>query len=271
MNTEIKEMPSFLVRNTQEGEAQIAYLSHAFKKTLDQENLSVLFCGGFNSNMRGSKAEFLKEHCQKAGQNYYRFDYQGHGESSGQFSEGTIGQWYGDALFFLDEVCKEPLVLVGSSMGGWMSLLLARARPEIVKGLVLIAPAPDFPQKLMWSAMDNDIRSELEMNGVWYRPSEFEGEDSYPITKNLIDESKSHHLLDGEMIEFDGPVHILHGSEDEVVPTSHAFKVSEALKSKEVTIEIIKGGDHRLSMDSDLLCLGRRLQEVCDKVKGLNF
>ncbi len=266
MNKEINQSPSFLRRKTEKGEAQIAYLAPAFKGAVDINRATVLFCGGFNSNMRGSKGAFLSQYCQKKGLNFCRFDYQGHGESSGDFAEGTIGDWFDDALAILEQNSKAPVVIVGSSMGGWMALLLAKQCPDLVKGLVLIAPAPDFPDKLMWSAMDASVRSEIETKGVWYRPSEFEGEESYPITLNLIEESRRHNLLDGDGINFDGPVHILHGSSDEVVPMEHAFKVADALSSEDVTVEIIKNGDHRLSTDIELERLGDRLEKLLKKI-----
>ncbi|WP_420548523.1 alpha/beta hydrolase [Curvivirga sp.] len=264
MTKENTKAASFLTRNTDLGEAQIAYFFHAFKESKDMNTPTIVFCGGFKSNMEGSKALFLRDFCAKNKLDYCRFDYQGHGISSGDFADGTIGDWFQDTLAIIDQVTTGPLILVGSSMGGWMSMLLTHARPERIKGLVLIAPAPDFPTKLMWPELDEAAKQDLETKGVWYRPSEFEGEESYPISMKFIEESKSHNLLDGS-VEFNGPVHIIHGLEDEVVPNDHPFKVADCLTSTDITIEMVKAGDHRLSNPDELNRLGKRVLEIVSK------
>ncbi len=225
----------------------------------------VLFCGGFHSDMEGSKATHLHARAAAAGIGFTRFDYQGHGSSSGAFAAGTIGLWAADALAVLDRVCEGPQVIVGSSMGGWMALLLARARPERVKGLVLIAPAPDFPRRLMLPEMPADVVETLRREGKWDRPSEFADAD-YPITLRLIEESADHELLDGPAIPVGGPVHILHGLADETVPFDHARKVVDIVDAPSVTLEAVKGGDHRLSTPEDLARLWARVQEVRDGI-----
>jgi len=211
----------------------------------------VMFCSGYHSTMEGDKATWLDEACTGLGHAYTRFDYQGHGLSSGEFKDGTIGQWRTDALAVLDQVAKGPQVLVGSSMGAWIALLLAAARPERVCALVLIAPAPDFPTRLMWPSLDADARAALERDGIWSQPSAFE-EDPYPITMKFIEESRQHHLLDGPAVVIDGPVRILQGTEDEVVPVSHALACFDAVASLDATLTLIKNGDHRLSTPQDL-------------------
>jgi len=221
----------------------------------------LLFCGGFHSDMTGSKASFLHEKSAAASIAFTRFDYQGHGASSGQFVDGTIGLWAADALRVLDQVCEGPQILIGSSMGGWMALLLARARPERVKGLVLIAPAPDFPRRLMLPELPAEVVDTLRREGQWSRPSEF-GDDDYPITLRLIEESAAHEVLAGPAIPVDGPVHILHGLADETVPFDHAAKVVDIVQAPAVTLEAVKGGDHRLSTRGDLERLWTRIMEV---------
>ncbi len=211
----------------------------------------ILFCGGFHSDMEGTKATFLDDWAARQGRSYTRFDYRGHGASSGRFVDGTIGDWFSDAKAVLKKVCEGPQIVVGSSMGGWMALLLAKAMPERVARLVLLAPAPDFPRKLMWPSLDAEARAALDRDGVWHRPSEFE-DDAYPITMKLIEESAAHEVLDGSPIAFDGPVRILHGLRDEVVPLSHAERCLGVVTSDDVLMTVSKSGDHRLSTDEDL-------------------
>ncbi|MDX1738350.1 MAG: alpha/beta hydrolase [Alphaproteobacteria bacterium] len=266
------QTPQYLTYSGQFGDAQIAYFFQPFKAVNAAKTPTIMFCGGFNSNMQGNKARFLEAFCRDKKLNYLRFDYQGHGQSSGEFRDGTIGQWAKDAEMILEHVTNQllpqkdsPIILVGSSMGGWISLLLSQRHPHLVKGLVLLAPAPDFPTKLMWAAFDRDIKNILETEGVWFRPSEFEGEESYPITLNFINESTSHNLLD-DTIPFDGPIHIIHGDKDEVVPLSHIFQLVNKLENPDTTTEIVKGGDHRLSTNPELNRLGRRVLEVIEKI-----
>jgi pimeloyl-ACP methyl ester carboxylesterase len=211
----------------------------------------LLFCGGFHSNMDGGKASFLHARCAEAGRGFTRFDYRGHGLSDGRFRDGTIGDWAADARLILDRVCLGPQIVVGSSMGAWMALMLARDRPNRVAGLILIAPAPDFPRRLMLPQMPPEARGALNRDGVWHRPSEFE-EDDYPITRRLVEESAAHELLDGPPVEIHGPVHILHGAEDEVVPLDHARRVADWIAADGVTLEVVDGGGHRLSDPEDL-------------------
>ena len=229
--------------------AAIAYRHRAALSSGHGAN--VLFCGGFHSEMAGNKASALDAFSAARGVGYTRFDYQGHGRSSGQFEEGGIGLWFEDALAILDRVATGPQLVVGSSMGAWIALLLARARPERVKALVLIAPATDFTTRLMWPSLPEEARRAIEDLGIWHRPSEFE-DDAYPLTRHLFEEARGHHLLDGPPIPFDGPVHILHGDRDEVVPVAHAQLTADALRSRRVVTSIIKDGDHRLSTPANL-------------------
>jgi len=223
MDTQSTE-PRFLSRD--EG-ASIAYHTRAGKpeQAPDSGNRAcdgILFCGGFNSNMAGTKARHLDAFCTDNGLGYTRFDYQGHGQSSGRFQDGSIGLWAADALAVLDHAASGRQLIIGSSMGAWIAMLLAKARPERVAGLILIAPAPDFAQRLMWPSLPESARQQILETGSWNRPSEFEDED-YPITRHLIDESREHHLLDGPPVAFHGPVRILQGDGDEVVPVPHAL------------------------------------------------
>ena len=240
--------------------ASIAYHTRAGKPEQGGQarKPGLLFLGGFNSNMDGTKARHLDRFCRDYDLGYTRFDYQGHGQSSGQFADGTIGLWAADALAVLDEVTRGPQLLVGSSMGAWMAMLLAKARPDLVAGLVLIAPAPDFAQKIMWPGLPEAAKLAILKDGVWHRPSEFEDED-YPITGRLIEESRNHNLLDGDPIPFTGPVRIVQGDRDEVIPVSHALETAAAFDSDDVQTIILKGGDHRLSKPHELKLLEQTL------------
>jgi pimeloyl-ACP methyl ester carboxylesterase len=209
----------------------------------------VMFCGGLMSDMTGTKALALEEHCRSTGRGYLRFDYQGHGQSSGLFQETTVGDWKGDAVALLDEVAQSPQVIVGSSMGGWIMLLLALARPERVKGLVGIAAAPDFVNA-MWEELSPGARDVLARDGVYARPSEY-GDDPYMISMNLIEEGRNHLLLD-KPIPISCPVRLLHGMEDPDVPWELSLELSRQLQSDDVTVTLVKHGDHRLSTPSDI-------------------
>ena len=231
----------------------IAYLRRAGKHP------QILWLGGFKSDMGGTKARALDEWARRCGQAYLRFDYFGHGASSGAFADGTISRWLDDALAVLDRLCEGPQVLVGSSMGAWIALLAARARPETVKGLLLIAPAADFTESLIWARMSPEMRREIMENGFWERPSAY-SDGPYPITRALIEDGRRHLLLGGP-IEIDCPLHIVQGMQDPDVPWPHAMKLMERLSGNPV-LSLIKQGDHRLSSAEDL----QRIEQALDGV-----
>ena len=210
----------------------------------------VMFLGGFMSDMTGTKASALAAHCRSTGRAFVRLDYSGHGASGGAFRDGTIGAWRDDALAVLDRVARGPQVLVGSSMGGWLMLLVALARPERIAGLVGVAAAPDFTEDLIWSTLDADARRTLAGTGAIVMPCDY-GEDPYPITMGLIEEGRNHLLLRAP-IALDCPIHLLQGMRDEDVPWRTALRIAELVESERVTVELVKDGDHRLSRDRDL-------------------
>lgn len=224
----------------------------------------IMFCGGFRSNMAGTKALALEAHCVATGRAFTRFDYRGHGESDGKFTDGTIGDWLEDTVAVLDRVMQGPVVLVGSSMGAWIALLAARARSDRVKAMVLVAPAVDFTGALIWDRLPAADRAILERDGVWLRESDYVDEPDQ-ITLRLIEEGRNHLLL-GRPIAFDGPVRILHGMEDETVPWQFATRTAEALTSQDVMVTLFKNGDHRLSDDESLSRLMDAVEEVAARI-----
>lgn len=224
-----------------------------------------VWLGGFKSDMTGTKAQALSAWAREAGRAFLRFDYFGHGASSGTFTQGTIGRWRDDALAAFDELTEGPQVLIGSSMGGWIALLVALARPQRVKALVLIAPAPDFTEELMWKGFSHEVRATLEREGLYREPSEYDDEP-YEITLNLITEGREHLLL-GAPIKFEGPVRILQGMKDESVPWQHATRLAEALTSEDVLVNLAKAGDHRLSGEADIARLIATVEDVLGLVE----
>lgn len=221
----------------------------------------VLFCGGFHSDMSGTKVMRLDDHLRRERRPFTRFDYTGHGVSSGRFEDGTIGDWYADCLSIFDEVTSGKQIVVGSSMGGWMSMLLARDRPERIAGLILLAPAPDFPSELIEPSLLPEHRHDLQRRGHCELPSEY-GDKAYPITQTFLDESREHNLLGSPPIPVAGPIRILHGDADPDVPLSHGFRAAAVLNSNDLVVEVVKGGDHRLSTERDLAHLCRRVDEI---------
>jgi pimeloyl-ACP methyl ester carboxylesterase len=215
----------------------------------------LFWLGGFKSDMRGTKALALDAWAAEHKRACVRFDYSGHGESEGDFVEGTIGRWLEESAAVFEKFCTGPQVVIGSSMGGWMALLLARElarRPPSrtsLAGLVLIAPAPDFTEELMWKGFSPEIRHQIEATGVWLRPSDYG--DPYPITRNLIEEGRKHLLLGGA-IEVGCPVRILQGAQDPDVPWKHAFALVHRLPADDVVLTMIQDGDHRLSRPQDI-------------------
>lgn len=224
----------------------------------------VIFCTGFMSDMEGTKALALEASCRAHGRAYVRFDYFGHGGSSGRFEEATIGRWKGDALAVLDEVAEGRQVVVGSSLGGWIMVLVARERPQRVAGLVGVAPAADFTQELMWPAFSERDKRTLARDGVLYQPSQY-GEEPYAITMGLIEEGREHLVLGGPL-PISCPVRILQGLEDPDVPWRHALKLVDALSSDDVTLTLVKGGDHRLSGAADIRRLSDTVEALCRQV-----
>ena len=220
----------------------------------------LVWMGGFKSDMKGTKAEALDRWAAESGRAFLRFDYSGHGESGGDFADGTIARWLDESLVVFNTFCRGPQVVIGSSMGGWLALLLLRALKKrqsagvsqegSVAGLVLIAPAIDFTEALMWQRFPPDVRSQIEQSGFWQRPSSY-SEEPYLITRKLIEDGRNHLLLGG-LIETGCPVRILQGVQDEDVPWQHAVELSSRLAHDDVVLTLVKDGDHRLSRPEDI-------------------
>ncbi len=257
--TEDSESPRPAVLHTPDG-AQIAY--HHTPGRLP----GVVFMGGFASDMTGTKAVALESFVRQRGNAFVRFDYQGHGQSSGHFRDGTIGQWSRDAVHVLDALAEGPQVLVGSSMGGWIMLLAALARPAHAAGMLGIAAAPDFTEDMLWAGFDAATRERIERDGVHEMPSDYGA--PLPITRDLIHEGRSHLLMRGS-IPLTCPVRLIQGMQDDEVPWDWALKLTERLQSEDVEAVLIKHGDHRLSDGPDLDRLRYQLDRLLGHVEGV--
>lgn len=220
----------------------------------------VVFLGGFTSDMTGIKATTLERWCRGRGQAFVRFDYSGHGASSGRFADGTIGRWTEEALAVLDELTHGPQILVGSSMGAWLMLLAALARPERIAALLGLACAADFTEYLLWDRLDESLRDRLRRERVITLPSPY-GEP-YLIAMNLIEEAARHRLLERPELPIRCPVRLIHGMADADVPWRTSLRVMEQLASPDARLILVKDGEHTLSREQDLLLLTRTLGEL---------
>ena len=217
---------------------------------IDGQGPGVVFLGGFRSDMQGTKAVFLEEWARAGGRAFLRFDYSGHGESDGSFEAGCIGDWLADAAVAIDALTEGPQVLVGSSMGGWISLLLARAFPERVGGLVTVAAAPDFTERGFWAGFSELERAKLKREGRLLRPSDY-GEP-YPITRKLIEDGRNHLVMTAPL-HLPFPVRFLQGTADAEVPGGWATDLLAHASGEDMRLLLVKGADHRFSTDE---CLG---------------
>jgi pimeloyl-ACP methyl ester carboxylesterase len=233
-----------------------------------------LWLGGFKSDMTGSKAEALAALARETRRPSLRFDYSGHGASGGLFVDGTISKWLDQSVHMFLTHARGPRIVVGSSMGGWLALLLYRRLQQVnpqacrrIMGLVLLAPAADMTRDLMWDEFPDEVRKELAEKGVWLRPSLY-GEP-YAITARLIEDGRKHLML-GAGLDVDCPVRILQGDQDPDVPGAHAVKVFGALRGADVTLTLIKGGDHRLSSPGQLALLRETVLRLAERAEGIS-
>ena len=235
------------------------------------DRCGVVWLGGFKSDMAGTKANALAQWADRRQRSFVRFDYSGHGESSGDFASGTIGRWRDEAREVLERYGMGPQILVGSSMGAWIALLLAQAEANKVgirriAGLVLVAPATDFTEELFWNALSAEEREKLLAEGVLARPSQYD-EEPYACTRGLIEEGRQHLLLGGK-IDIKVPVRILQGMADKDVPWRHAIRTAEALVCGNVVTTLVKDGDHRLSRPQDIARLTRLIDEFGGEIES---
>jgi pimeloyl-ACP methyl ester carboxylesterase len=257
----IEQEPAFIWVGEGDGRRRIAVRARAGGSP------GLIWLGGFNSDMKGTKALALDAWAAEHGRGCVRFDYSGHGESGGAFIDGTIGRWLEESVAVYEQFCRGPQVAIGSSMGGWMALLLAReiarraSDQASLAGLVLIAPAPDFTEQLMWNGFSPEVREEIQTKGAWMRPSQYGDGAPYPITRALIEEGRNHLLL-GSAIEVGCPVRILQGAQDPDVPWQHAFALAHRLPAEDVVLTMIQDGDHRLSRPQDIARIIAAVAEI---------
>lgn len=244
-------MPQFL---TTAENRRIAYHRHA------GAGPGVVFCGGFNSDMGGTKAVHLEAWAKERGRAFLRFDYSGHGQSSGTFEEGAIGDWFTDALAAFDSLTEGPQILVGSSMGGWISLLIARARPERVAGLLGIAAAPDFTEDSLWAGMTEAERAEMMSTERLERASEY-SDAPYVFTRRLVEDGRDHLVLRAPL-SLPFPVRLLQGTADADVPPSVALRLLDHASGPDLRLTLVKGADHRFSSPDCLDLVTRTLEDL---------
>lgn len=230
----------------------------AYVKT-EGQGPTIVFLSGLKSDMEGTKAVALEAWAKANGRAFLRFDYSGHGVSSGEFREGCIGDWHEDTLEVVDNLIDGPVLAVGSSMGGWQSLLLARARPDRVMGLVTIAAAPDFTEDGYWAGFSDEQKAELEREGFLSIPSDYD--EDYIITKRMIEDGRDHMVL-RTPLRLDMPVRFLQGTEDTAVPTAQAVKLLEHAEGDDIRLTLVKGADHRFSDDECLRTIQKMVKVV---------
>jgi len=222
----------------------------------------VVFLGGLKSDMQGTKAVFLEEWARREGRAFLRFDYSGHGESSGDFTDGCIGDWAQDTLAAVTALTTGKIVPVGSSMGGWQSLLLCRAMPERIAGLVTIAAAPDFTEDGYWASFTDAQKQQLESDGRVELPSDYM--EPYIITKRMIEDGRKQLVLRAAL-DLPFPVRFLQGTADTAVSVATAVKLLEHATGPDMQLQLVKDADHRFSDDRCLGLMHAALHEVLDK------
>lgn len=230
------------------------------------EGAGVVFLSGFKSDMEGTKAEALAAFCTEKNIPFTRFDYFAHGQTGGDFLHFSISHALDDTLDILDNIATGPQILVGSSMGGWLMLLAALQRREQVRGLIGIAAAPDFTEELMFAQFSPEMRATLEEDGVVYVPSDY-GYEDYPITKLLIEDGRAHLLLD-DSIPLEMPIALLHGQRDADVPWEFALRITQCTTGEQVSVHLVKDGDHRLSRPEDISLLIHTLMHMRGLTEG---
>ncbi len=222
---------------------------------------TLIFMPGFFSHMQGTKALWLEKCCRERGQAYVRFDYRGHGDSDGKFEDGTVSDWLNDTLLVLDRIAVPPVVAVGSSMGGWISLRAAQERPDTLTGMVGVATSPDFTQSIWEERMNENQRREMNRKGFIRQPSEYR-ENPVVITKNLIEDGKQHLLLHHDHLHINIPVCLIHGKKDSDVHWQKSQALQKKIGGERCELILVPEGEHRLSRQQDLELIDRKVQEI---------
>jgi pimeloyl-ACP methyl ester carboxylesterase len=243
-----------------QGGATIAY------ERLEGAAPGVVFLHGLMSDRGGTKARTLAAHCAAKGYGFVRFDMFGHGDSSGRFEDGGVSRWTEDARAVLDHLTQGPQILVGSSMGGWVMVRAALARPDRIAGLLGIAPAPDFTEDQMWPEFSDDQRAALMRDGVIEIPSDY-GDGPYRISRHLIEDGRKNLVLTGA-IPITCPVRLIHGQRDVSVPWQRSLMLAERITGTDVEIHLIKDGDHRLSLPHELARICAGVDELVDRYRS---
>jgi pimeloyl-ACP methyl ester carboxylesterase len=231
----------------------------------------VVFLTGFRSDMQGTKAVFLEDWAKKTGRGFVRFDYGGHGQSEGVFEELCVSDWLEDATSVLKTLLKDkPVIVIGSSMGGWIGLLLARALPDQVEGFIGLASAPDMTGALMWDTFDPETQEQLMKEGKIFQDCDYDSENPYVITRHLIEDGQQYLFLDQEELNLDLPVRLIHGMKDQDVPWTLSVHLSQIITSEDIQLHLIKGGDHRLSAPQDFQILEDVLTRLVNEIDEVN-
>lgn len=233
--------------------ARLAYVAHPGLGP------TIVFLGGYASDMTGTKARYLEDWCRARDRAFVRFDYQGHGRSSGRLVDGTIGAWRDDALAILTACTRGPLLLVGSSMGAWVMLLAALAMRARIHALVGVAAAPDFTEDLLWARLGEEQRATLRQDGVIHLPSAY-GEPM-PFSWALVEDGRQRLLLRSPL-DVPGPVRLLHGTQDADVPWATSMRLAETIRDRDVAVTLVKDGGHRLSEPHELSLLGATIASL---------
>ena len=220
---------------------------------------TILFCSGLKSDMEGTKAVHLEAWAKARGQAFVRFDYSGHGQSSGKFEEGAIGDWHEDTLAIVDQVIEGPIIAVGSSMGGWQALLLARARADRMAGMVTIAAAPDFTEDGYWASFTEAQKTELQTQGHVRMPSDYD--EDYIISKRLIEEGRNRLVL-RTPLKLGFPVRFLQGTADTAVSTETAVRLLEHAEGADLRLTLVKDADHRFSTPECLALIEKSVEKT---------
>lgn len=220
----------------------------------------VVFLGGFKSDMQGTKAVALQDWAQKAGHAFLRFDYSGHGQSSGSFEDGAISDWLADAKAAIQELTQGPQVLVGSSMGGWIALLLARMMPERLAGLVTVAAAPDFTEAGFWAGFTQEQRQTVLEHGRIELPSDY-ADSPYVITRRLIEDGRTQLVLN-QPLPLPFPVRMLQGTADTDVPVDWAMQLLDHATGPDIRLTLVQGADHRFSTPECLSLIEQSVEDV---------